>query len=78
MKLVFIYFCSFRAYSNALEAVSRAAVEAVKIVATICANILVFIALLQFADRTVEWFGDQAGVPHLTLSVGQARGFKAS
>ncbi|XP_025096193.1 solute carrier family 28 member 3-like isoform X2 [Pomacea canaliculata] len=62
------YKIDFGAYSNALEAVSRAAVEAVKIVATICANILVFIALLQFADRTVEWFGDQAGVPHLTLS----------
>ena len=41
----------------------------VTVVVTLSANLLVFISLLAFADHTLEWFGDQAGVEDLTLSV---------
>lgn len=52
-----------------MEAVSKAAVMAVSIVVSICANILVIVALLDFADETFEWFGNQAGVEGFSLRV---------
>ncbi|KAK7494706.1 hypothetical protein BaRGS_00014104, partial [Batillaria attramentaria] len=54
--------------SNLLEAVSEAALTGVRIVVSICANALVFVAVLEFLDKTVEWFGDQAGVDNLSFT----------
>ncbi|KAK7467882.1 hypothetical protein BaRGS_00036887, partial [Batillaria attramentaria] len=52
---------------NLLEVVSKAAVAGVSVVVTICANILVFVAFLDFADHTVNWFGEQAGLRDLSF-----------
>ena len=41
----------------------------VTISANVCANLIVFVAFIAFADRTLEWFGDQVGVQDFTLSV---------
>ena len=38
------------------------------IVANVIANLIVFVALLEFANRTVEWFGVRAGA-EVTLEV---------
>ncbi|KAK7465244.1 hypothetical protein BaRGS_00037581, partial [Batillaria attramentaria] len=55
------------ASSNLLEAVSQAAVAGVAVVVNVCANALVFVAILTFIDRSFEWFGDQAGVDDMSL-----------
>ena len=61
--------CTGRKSANLLEAVSKAAMTGVTVVVRVCATISVFIALLAFADRTLEWFGDQAGLEDFTISV---------
>ena len=38
------------------------------IVASIVVNLIAFVALLEFANRAVEWFGIRAGV-EITLEV---------
>ncbi|KAK7503049.1 hypothetical protein BaRGS_00005675 [Batillaria attramentaria] len=50
-----------------LEAVCKAALDGVTIAVMAAANLLVFVAALQLADETLEWFGEQAGVQHLTV-----------
>ena len=61
-----LLFC--RGETSAIQAFSFGATSSIMIVAHIMANLISFITLLEFANRTVEWFGIRAGV-QLTLEV---------
>ena len=58
----------FRDQRTSIQAFSFGATSTVMIVAEIMANLLAFVALLEFANRTFEWFGVRAGV-EITLEV---------
>ena len=60
------FFC--RGETSAIQAFSFGATSSIMIVAHIIANLISFVALLEFSNRTVEWFGIRAGV-ELTLKV---------
>ncbi|KAL5007130.1 hypothetical protein ScPMuIL_015936 [Solemya velum] len=52
---------------NMFEALSNGTVVGVQLVVTVAAMIITFLAMMKFLNRTVEWFGDRAGVDNLTL-----------
>ncbi|XP_067649042.1 solute carrier family 28 member 3-like [Haliotis asinina] len=54
-------------HRNVLSALSAGAVDSVKIIANIIASMIAFVAVLEFVDQTLEWFGSQAGVHGLTF-----------
>lgn len=51
---------------NLIEAASAGASTSIKLVANIAANLIAFLALLQFINETLKWFGAQVGLkpPH--------------
>ncbi|XP_067928335.1 solute carrier family 28 member 3-like isoform X1 [Watersipora subatra] len=51
---------------NIIEAASNGASTSIKLVANIAANLIAFLALLQFINQTLKWFGAAAGLkrPH--------------
>ncbi|MFH4981312.1 hypothetical protein AB6A40_008021 [Gnathostoma spinigerum] len=55
--------------SNALECVSNGAIMAVELVMAIIANLIVFLALLAFADNVVGWLVGLLGYPGWTLEL---------
>ncbi|XP_048246903.1 solute carrier family 28 member 3-like [Haliotis rufescens] len=56
-------------HRNILSALSSGAVEAVKIIANIIASMIAFVAMLRFVDKTLEWFGRQAGFSSLSFGL---------
>ncbi|XP_046331333.2 solute carrier family 28 member 3-like isoform X2 [Haliotis rufescens] len=56
-------------HRNILSALSSGAVAAVKIIANIIATMIAFIALIKFVDKTLEWFGNQAGFAGLSFGL---------
>ena len=61
----------FRKESNIIEAISNGAVVSVKIVVNIVVNIIAFVALLEFVNQTLTWFGNRLGKtdPPITFEV---------
>jgi pyrimidine nucleoside transport protein len=55
---------------NIIEAASAGAGASVKLVANIAANLIAFIALLEFLNTFLSWMGDRVGVEDLTFQVG--------
>ena len=55
---------------NIIEAASKGATLSVKLIANIAVNLIAFIAMLQFVDATLIWFGNRAGLekPGVELS----------
>ena len=47
---------------NIIEAASNGASKAVGLVANIAANLIAFIALLEFVNTTLAWFGHRVGL----------------
>lgn len=47
---------------NLIEAASAGASTSIKLVANIGANLIAFLALLQFINETLKWFGAQVGL----------------
>ncbi|KAK7465242.1 hypothetical protein BaRGS_00037579 [Batillaria attramentaria] len=62
------YTVELGASKNLLQSLSTAAVISVSVIVTICANLLFFVSFLRFADLTLEWFGDQAGVEDFSFT----------
>ena len=52
----------FRKERNLIEAASNGAQQSIKLVANIGVNLIAFIALLQFINATLTWFGQRAGL----------------
>jgi pyrimidine nucleoside transport protein len=61
----------FRTERNIIEAASNGASQSVKLVANIAVNLIAFVALLDFVNATLVWFGDRVGMddPKLTFQV---------
>ncbi|UYV76266.1 SLC28A3 [Cordylochernes scorpioides] len=53
-----------------LEAASNGAVLGLKLVAGIVANVIGFIAFLNFLDSCVQWLGELAGMEYISFKVG--------
>lgn len=60
----------FSEEKSAIEALSNGAVMAVGIVAAVAANLIVFLALLSFANDVVQWFAALIGFQGITFEVG--------
>ena len=54
---------------NFIEAAAAGASNSVSLVANIAANVIDFIALLQFVNATLTWFGERVGIQQLTFQV---------
>ena len=52
-----------------IEAAAAGACNAVSLVANIAANLIAFIAILEFINATLTWFGQRVGVEQLTFQV---------
>ena len=58
-----------RSAVNVIEAAAVGASNAVSLVANIAANLIAFIALLQFINATLTWLGQRVGISQLTFQV---------
>ncbi|XP_067649041.1 solute carrier family 28 member 3-like [Haliotis asinina] len=56
-------------HRNVLSALSSGAVAAIKIASNTIANQIAFVSLAKFVNMTLEWFGDQAGVPGISFGL---------
>jgi len=54
---------------NFIEAAAVGASNSVALVANIAANVIAFIAVIQFLNATLTWFGDRVGIQKLTCEV---------
>ncbi|XP_076094815.1 solute carrier family 28 member 3-like [Mytilus galloprovincialis] len=54
---------------NILEAAAAGASASIKLVANIAANLIAFIAMLEFVNAVLSWFGSFVGVPTLSFQV---------
>jgi len=54
---------------NFIEAAAAGASSSVSLVANIAANLIAFLALLQFINATLTWLGQRVGVQQLTFQV---------
>lgn len=56
---MFIY-C--RKEKNIIEAAANGALDTIPLVASIAVNLIAFIAILEFINVTLEWFGQRNGL----------------
>ena len=56
---------------NVIEAAAAGATNAIAMVANIAANLIAFIALLQFVNATLTWFGQRVGIQQLTFQASE-------
>ncbi|CAC5393511.1 SLC28A [Mytilus coruscus] len=54
---------------NILEAAAAGASASIKLVANIAANLIAFIAMLEFVNAVLSWFGSFVGVPMLSFQI---------
>ncbi|XP_025093354.1 solute carrier family 28 member 3-like [Pomacea canaliculata] len=52
---------------NVIEAASSGASTAIQLVANVAVNVMAFLAILEFFNATLVWFGDRVGVDGLTF-----------
>ena len=52
-----------------IEAAYQGANQSIKLVANICINVMAFLAILEFLNNTLTWFGERAGVDDFTFEV---------
>jgi len=55
-----------------MEAAAVGASNAVSLIANVAANLIAFLALLQFINPTLTWLGQRVGVGQLTFQVQQS------
>lgn len=60
---------NFRRERNILEAAAAGASASIKLVANIAANLIAFIAMLEFVNAVLSWFGSFVGIPALSFQV---------
>uniref|UniRef100_A0A8C5GS01 Sodium/nucleoside cotransporter 1-like n=1 Tax=Gouania willdenowi TaxID=441366 RepID=A0A8C5GS01_GOUWI len=54
---------------NILEAASNGASASIGLVANIAANLIAFLAILEFINNALSWFGGMVGFPEITFEV---------
>ena len=64
-----IVFFSHRRYGNVVNAVASGAIDGVKIIVGVVANIIVWLAALEFFNATIAWFGARVLLPDLSFEV---------
>ncbi|XP_048239171.1 solute carrier family 28 member 3-like [Haliotis rufescens] len=62
-------------FHNLLEAVSEGAKESIPIIASVIANQIIYMAIIDFVDSTLLWFGDRVGVSGLSFEFLCSYGF---
>ncbi|XP_046560232.1 solute carrier family 28 member 3-like [Haliotis rubra] len=62
-------------FNNILEAVSDGARESLPIVASVIANQIIYIAIVEFVDSTLIWFGNRVGVSGVSFAFLCSYGF---
>ena len=58
-----------RSHENVIDAAAAGATSAIPVVASITANLIAFISILQFVNVTLTWFGQRVGIEELTFEV---------
>ena len=59
----------FRKERNFLEAAAAGASSSIKLVANIAANLIAFLAMLEFVNAVLSWFGSFIGFPEFSFQV---------
>ncbi|XP_048753864.2 solute carrier family 28 member 3-like isoform X2 [Ostrea edulis] len=54
---------------NIIEAISSGASKSVKVIVAIAVNVMAFLAVLEFVNMTLDWFGDRVGIDHLSFQL---------
>lgn len=54
---------------NFMEAASNGAISAIKVVASVAANLIAIIGLLTFLDSSLAWFGQKVGYEELSFQI---------
>lgn len=54
---------------NILEAAAAGASSSIKLVANIAANLIAFLAMLEFVNAVLSWFGSFVGYPEFSFQV---------
>ena len=54
---------------NAMEAAANGAMNAIKLVAGICACLIAFMGIIGFVNATLAWLGSRIGKPELSFQV---------
>ena len=65
----FFFFRKIRKPKGVVEALVLGAQQGLKLVANIFGVLVVFLALVDFADATVMWLGERVDIHGLTLTV---------
>jgi pyrimidine nucleoside transport protein len=63
------FFTVNREEANLVDAAASGASNAVMLVSNIAANLIAFIAILEFINVTLTWFGQRVGIEELTFQV---------
>lgn len=59
----------YRKERNILEAAAAGASSSIKLVANIAANLIAFLAMLEFVNAVLSWFGSFVGYPEFSFQV---------
>ena len=62
-------FFYFRPARNVVEAASNGAMDAIKVVASVAANLIAILGLIAFLNALLSYFGARVGFPQLTFQV---------
>lgn len=62
-------FCLSRGEQNILEAASNGASASVGLVANIAANLIAFLAVLEFVNAALSWLGEMVDIKGLSFQV---------
>ena len=60
-----------RPAQNVIEAASNGAIDAIKVVASVGANLIAILGLITFLDATLSYLGSLVGCPELRFQVGK-------
>lgn len=58
----------FRSESSIFEALSKGAIVSIKVVAYIIVHMIAFMALVNFLDTMLVWFGNRLELEHTTIT----------
>lgn len=71
LEMKTIIMCFFRSELSIFEAISKGAIVAIKVVVYIVVHLIAFMAIINFIDETLVWFGNRLELEHtqITFSV---------
>ena len=65
----YFFFHYFSPARNVVEAASNGAMDAIKVVASVAANLIAILGLIAFLNALLSYFGARVGFPQLTFQV---------